>query len=65
MAMRFGSEEAPGYRIDAGLPKLVHIIGHPSSGTTLLRRILNAHPDLCITSEMPLLPMLAGKLAPK
>jgi len=54
-----------GHRIDAGLPKLVHIIGYPSSGTTLLRRILNAHPDLCITSEMPLLPMLAGKLPAK
>jgi len=50
------------YLIDAGLPKLVHIIGYPSSGTTLLRRILNAHPELCITNEMPLLPTLAGKL---
>ena len=55
----------PGHRSDAGFPKLVHIIGYPSSGTTLLRRILNAHPDLCITSEMPLLPMLAGKLPAK
>ena len=52
----------PGCRTDARFPKLVHIIGYPSSGTTLLRRILNAHPDLCITSEMPLLPTLAGKL---
>ena len=55
----------PGHRTDAWFPKLVHIIGYPSSGTTLLRRILNAHPDLCITSEMPLLPMLAGKLPAK
>src|SRR6516164_8507610 len=55
----------PGCRTDARFPKLVHIIGYPSSGTTLLRRILNAHPDLCITSEMPLLPMLAGKLPAK
>jgi hypothetical protein len=54
--------DRPGYRIDAGSPRLVHIIGYPSSGTTLLRRILNAHPDLCITSEMPLLPRLDGKL---
>jgi hypothetical protein len=52
----------PGHPTDAELPKLVHIIGYPSSGTTLLRRILNAHPELCITSEMPLLPMLVGKL---
>src|SRR5262249_15710800 len=52
----------PGYRIDTWLPKLIHIIGYPSSGTRLLRRILNAHPDLSITGEMPLLPMLAGKL---
>ena len=52
----------PDCRTDARFPKLVHIIGYPSSGTTLLRRILNAHPDLCITSEMPLLPTLAGKL---
>src|SRR5215469_5376403 len=49
-------------RTCARFPKLVHIIGYPSSGTTLLRRMLNAHPDLCITSEMPLLPTLAGKL---
>src|SRR5215472_14604951 len=54
-----------GYRTDAEFPKLVHIIGYPSSGTTLLRRILNAHPDLCITGEMPLLPRLAGKLPAK
>jgi len=36
-------------------PKLIHIIGYPSSGTTLLRDILDVHPDLRIAGEMPLL----------
>jgi sulfotransferase family protein len=31
----------------------VFIVGCPRSGTTLLRRIVNAHPEIAITSESP------------
>lgn len=36
-------------------PKLLHVCGYPSSGTTLLRAILNSHPDVCLKNEIPLL----------
>lgn len=40
---------------------LLHVCGFPSSGTTLLRAILNSHPAIRIKNEMPLiLPSLAA-----
>lgn len=38
---------------------LLFICGFPSSGTDLLRNILNAHPDIFIGGEFPLLPHLS------
>jgi hypothetical protein len=34
---------------------LLHVCGYPSSGTTLLRSILNSHPDISVKNEMPLI----------
>jgi hypothetical protein len=39
----------------------VFIVGCPRSGTTLLQRILNAHPQLAITPESHWIPRLAAK----
>ena len=36
----------------------VFICGFPSGGTDLLKTILNAHPEVCITGEIPLLTKL-------
>jgi hypothetical protein len=38
---------------------LVFLCGFPSSGTDLLKNIMNAHPDVCINGEFPFLHQLA------
>ena len=40
------------------------VVGVPRSGTTLLRLILDAHPELAIPPETGFLPALAGPGAP-
>lgn len=35
------------------------ILGHPRAGTTLLRVLLDAHPDVTIPPEFPVIPLLA------
>jgi hypothetical protein len=47
----------------ASLPGLVFICGFPSSGTDLLKNLLNAHPEIRISGEFPLLPSLARRFA--
>lgn len=37
---------------DRPIPQLVVVCGHPRSGTTMLRRLLNTHPDVMITIEL-------------
>lgn len=44
------------------LPDAVFIVGLPRSGTSLLERILNAHPALVGVGESMALPTLAGSL---
>jgi Sulfotransferase family len=43
---------------------LLFICGFPSSGTDLLKNILNAHPDISIGGEFPFLPALCAKYGP-
>lgn len=38
---------------------MVFLCGFPSSGTDLLRSVLNAHPEVLIAGEFPLLPALS------
>jgi hypothetical protein len=38
---------------------LVFLCGFPSSGTDLLKNVINAHPDVCINGEFPFLHQLA------
>jgi len=38
---------------------LVFLCGFPSSGTDLLKNVMNAHPDICMSGEFPFLPRLA------
>jgi hypothetical protein len=40
---------------------LLFLCGFPSSGTDLLKNLLNAHPDIRIGGEFPLLPSLARR----
>jgi hypothetical protein len=40
---------------------LVFLCGFPSSGTDLLKNVMNAHPDICISGEFPFLPLLASE----
>jgi hypothetical protein len=40
---------------------LVFLCGFPSSGTDLVKNIVNAHTDVFISGEFPLLPSLASK----
>ena len=44
--------------------KLLFVCGFPSSGTDLLKNILNAHPEVRLTGEIPFLPSLAAKYGP-
>ena len=37
------------------------VVGHGRSGTTLLRLMLNAHPELAIPNESHFIPHLAGR----
>ncbi len=41
--------------------RLVHICGFPSGGTSLLRNIMNSHPEIELANELPLLPQLARR----
>lgn len=45
-------------------PSLVFIGGFPSGGTDLLKNVLNAHPDVLIAGEFPLLSTLARRYGP-
>ena len=38
----------------SGLPSPIFLLGTQRSGTTLLTRILSAHPDIFIQNELPL-----------
>lgn len=38
---------------------LVFLCGFPSSGTDLLKNVMNAHPDIWMSGEFPFLPRLA------
>jgi hypothetical protein len=40
---------------------IIFICGFPSSGTDLLKNVLNAHPEIYIAGEFPLLPSLAAR----
>jgi hypothetical protein len=44
---------------------LVFLCGFPSSGTDLLKNVLNAHPDVSIAGEFPFLATLAAKYRPR
>lgn len=44
--------------------ELLFLCGFPSSGTDLLKNILNAHPDIYIGGEFPFLPSLAENYGP-
>lgn len=41
------------------------IVGCPRSGTTLLRRMVDAHPEIAITRETHWIPELAGDVTPE
>jgi hypothetical protein len=43
---------------------MLFLCGFPSSGTDLLKNLLNAHPDIEIGGEFPLLPSLARRFGP-
>jgi hypothetical protein len=43
---------------------LVFLCGFPSSGTDLIKNIVNAHTDVFISGEFPFLPSLASKYGP-
>ena len=44
---------------------LVFICGFPSSGTDLLKNIMNAHSDISISGEFPFLPKIANNYSSK
>lgn len=46
-------------------PSMPIVVGVPRSGTTLLRLLLDSHPDLSIPPETGFLPWLAGPEAPR
>lgn len=39
---------------DDGLPAPYFLVGFPRSGTTLIERLLDAHPDIATTPELPI-----------
>lgn len=45
-------------------PGLVLLGGFPSSGTDLLKNLVNAHSEILVGGEFPLLPSLASKYGP-
>ena len=45
-------------------PCLVLLCGFPSSGTDLLKNLVNAHSEILVGGEFPLLPSLAAKYGP-
>jgi hypothetical protein len=52
--------EAPEKSGDTGANPFVFLVGCPRSGTTLLQRIVNAHPRIAITPETQWLPRLVS-----
>src|SRR5262245_65217917 len=48
----------------AGAPAGIVVLGVPRTGTTLLRRLLNGHPDICCPGETFLLASAARFLRP-
>jgi len=48
-----------------GLNPYLFIVGCPRSGTTLLRRMVDAHPEIAITRETHWIPGLAGDVTPE
>lgn len=47
-----------------GAPEIVFVIGFPRSGTTLVERIIGAHPDAIACGELPGLRRIAAHLDP-
>lgn len=50
---------------DAGEPDPVFLIGFPRSGTTLLDQVLDAHPNVAVLEERPIISGLSLRLASK
>jgi len=46
------------------MPGMVLLCGFPSSGTDLLKNLVNAHSEIIVGGEFPLLPSLAAKYGP-
>lgn len=65
-ALRAYSDAAPvsePYAVPAGDPKPVFLVGFPRSGTTLLDQILDAHTDIQVLEEKPVLLPLRDRIA--
>ena len=43
--------------------KIIFLVGFPRSGTTLTEQILESHPDIMATHELPVLPRIAKNIA--
>ncbi len=48
---------------DVSALKLVFLVGFPRSGTTLTEQILESHPDVIATHELPVLPRLTRDIS--
>src|SRR5260370_20142470 len=57
-AMQFGTKEVECPQV---ANSYVFIVGCPRSGTTLLQRMINAHPQIAITPESHWIPRLIEK----
>ena len=56
-SVQYGSDDHGGYTYDRDTP-LIFIGGMPRSGTTLMRAILDAHPDVRCGQETMIIPKL-------